>query len=325
MERIQPLAEICTPAIGFGCWGMSDAYGPAEEKESIATIEAALSNGVRHFDTADVYGGGHNESFLGRVLAGRRKDVFLATKFGFVGDEHGQIGVDGRPERVKVACEASLRRLGTEVIDLYYLHRRDKRVEIEETVGAMADLVHEGKVRYLGLSEVSAETLRRASIVHPITALQSEYSLFTRDPESTVIPVCRELGTALVAFSPLGRGLLTGKVKSRAELSEGDYRREMPRFAEENLARNCALVEALETMALAKNGTAAQIALAWLLGQGADILPIPGMKRRNHLQDNLGALNIQLTPDDITQLSTLSEAVRGQRHNSHNLKFVEGF
>jgi aryl-alcohol dehydrogenase-like predicted oxidoreductase len=302
---------------------MSDAYGPADEKQSIATIKAALAAGVRHFDTADVYGNGHNETLLGRALAGRRQDVFLATKFGFVGDEHGHVGVDGRPNRVKIACEASLRRLGMEVIDLFYLHRRDERVAIEETVGAMADLVREGKVRYLGLSEVSAETLRRASTVHPIAALQSEYSLFTRDPESTVVSVCRELGTVLVAFSPLGRGLLTGKVKSRAQLTQGDYRREMPRFADGNLEKNLALVEVLEAMALEKNGTAAQVALAWLLAQGEDILPIPGMKRQTHLQENLGALNIQLTVNDLAQLATFSEAVQGQRHNPHNLKFIE--
>jgi aryl-alcohol dehydrogenase-like predicted oxidoreductase len=323
MEKIQLPAELCTPPIGLGCWGMSDAYGPADERQSIATIEAALAAGIRHFDTADVYGNGHNETLLTRALGGRRQEVFLATKFGFVGDEHGQVRVDGRPERVKIACEASLRRLGTEVIDLFYLHRRDERVPIEETVGAMADLVGEGKVRYLGLSEISAESLRRASAVHPIAALQSEYSLFTRTPERTVLPVCRELGTALVAFSPLGRGLLTGKVKSRAQLTEGDYRREMPRFAEENLEKNLGLVEVLEAMALARNGTAAQVALAWLLAQGEDILPIPGMKRLTHLQENLGALNIQLTPDEIAQLSAISEAVQGQRHNPHNLRFIE--
>jgi aryl-alcohol dehydrogenase-like predicted oxidoreductase len=302
---------------------MSDAYGPADERQSIATIEAALAAGIRHFDTADVYGNGHNEILLARALGGRRQEVFLATKFGFVGDEHGQVRVDGRPERVKIACQASLRRLGTEVIDLFYLHRRDERVPIEETVGAMADLVGEGKVRYLGLSEVSAETLRRASAVHPIAALQSEYSLFTRTPESTVLPVCRELGTALVAFSPLGRGLLTGKVKSRVQLTEGDYRREMPRFAEENLKKNLGLVKVMETMALARNGTVAQVALAWLLVQGEDILPIPGMKRLTHLQENLGALNIQLKPDEIAQLSAISKAVQGQRHTPHNLKFIE--
>jgi aryl-alcohol dehydrogenase-like predicted oxidoreductase len=302
---------------------MSDAYGPANEEESIATIEAALATGVRHFDTADVYGDGHNETLLGRVLAGRRQDVFLATKFGFVGDEHGQVRVDGRPERVQRACEASLRRLGTEVIDLYYLHRRDESVAIEETVGAMADLVRAGKVRYLGLSEVSAETLRRAAAVHPIAALQSEYSLFTRDPERSVLPVCRELDTVLVAFSPLGRGLLTGKVTSRAHLASGDYRRDMPRFAEGNLQKNLALVEVLRVMALAKNATAAQVALAWLLAQGPDILPIPGMKRLSHLQDNLGAPDIQLTPEDLAQLATISDAVQGPRHNQHNLAFIE--
>ena len=323
MEKRQLPAELCTPPIGLGCWGMSDAYGPADERQSIATIEAALAAGIRHLDTADVYGNGHNETLLARAFVGRRQDVFLATKFGFVGDEHGQVRVDGRPERVRIACEASLLRLGTEVIDLFYLHRRDERVPIEETVGAMADLVREGKIRYLGLSEVSAETLRRASAVHPIAALQSEYSLFTRAPESTVLPACRELGTVLVAFSPLGRGLLTGKVKSRAQLTEGDYRREMPRFAEENLGKNLGLVEVLENMALVRNGTAAQIALAWLLAQGEDILPIPGMKRLTHLQENLGALKIQLKPDEIAQLSAISEAVQGQRHNPHNLKFIE--
>jgi aryl-alcohol dehydrogenase-like predicted oxidoreductase len=323
MKNRQLSEELATPPLGFGCWGMSDAYGPADDQQSLATIEAALAAGIRHFDTADVYGNGHNEALLGRALAGRRKDVFVATKFGFVGDEHGQVSIDGRPERVKTACEDSLRRLGTEVIDLYYLHRRDERVPIEETVGAMAELVREGKVRYLGLSEVSAATLRRASAVHPIAALQSEYSLFTRTPEKTVLPACRELGTMLVAFSPLGRGLLTGKVKSREQLSEGDYRKEMPRFAEENLQKNLALVEALEAMAAARNASAAQIALAWLLAQGKDILPIPGMKRQAHLQDNLGALQVQLTPDELAQLATISAAVHGQRHNSHNLKFIE--
>ncbi|MBM9606428.1 aldo/keto reductase [Desulfopila inferna] len=316
-------ADFSSPALGLGCWGMSDAYGPADEKESMATIEAALAAGLRHFDTADVYGDGHNETLLSKALAGRRQDVFLATKFGFVGDEHGQVRVDGRPQRVKTACESSLRRLGTEVIDLYYLHRRDERVPIEETVGAMADLVRQGKVRYLGLSEVSAETLRRASTIHPIAAVQSEYSLFTRDPEKTVLPACRELGTALVAFSPLGRGLLSGKVKSRQELADGDYRRNMPRFADDNLEENLALVKALENMALEKNATAAQVALAWLLNQGPDILPIPGMKRLKHLQENLGALNIKLSTDDLSRLSTLSEAVQGQRHNPQNLKFID--
>lgn len=323
MENRQLSTELATPPLGFGCWGMSEAYGPADDQQSLATIDAALAVGIRHFDTADVYGNGHNESLLGRALAGCRKDVFVATKFGFVGDEHGQVSIDGRPERVKIACEGSLRRLGTEIIDLYYLHRRDERVPIEETVGAMAELVREGKVRYLGLSEVSAATLRRASAVHPIAALQSEYSLFTRTLERTVLPACRELGTILVAFSPLGRGLLTGKVSSREQLSAGDYRREMPRFAEGNLQKNLALVEALEAMAKRRKASAAQIALAWLLAQGKDILPIPGMKRQAHLQDNLGALRVQLTPDELAQLATISEAVHGQRHNSHNLKFIE--
>jgi len=323
MSNRQLSKELCSPRLGFGCWGMSDAYGPADDRQSLATIEAALTAGIRHFDTADVYGNGHNETLLGRALAGRRQGVFVATKFGFVGDEHGQVSIDGRPERVKIACEASLQRLDIEVIDLYYLHRRDERVAIEETVGAMAGLVREGKVRYLGLSEVSAETLRRASAVHPIAALQSEYSLFTRTPERNVLPACRELGTMLVAFSPLGRGLLTGKVTSREQLAQGDYRLDIPRFSDENLHRNLALVQALEAMAAEKNASAAQVALAWLLAQGNDILPIPGMKRQTHLEDNLGALRVQLTPADLAQLSTISEAVQGQRHNAHNLKFIE--
>jgi len=310
-------------ALGLGCWGMSNAYGPADERESIATVLAALDAGIRHFDTADVYGDGHNEMLLGKALSGRRNEAFLATKFGFVGDEHGGVGVDARPERVKEACEASLRRLGTEVIDLYYLHRLDRGVPIEDTIGAMAELVREGKVRYLGLSEVSAETLRRASSVCPIAALQSEYSLFTRDPENEVLPVCRELGTVLVAFAPLGRGLLTGKVTSLKNLEKNDYRQLIPRFAEQNLEQNLALVKAIEEMARGKSCTATQIALAWLLVQGEDIVPIPGIKKRSHLQENLGALNIRFTSGELDRLATLSEAVQGQRHNQHNLQFID--
>lgn len=315
--------EFCVPRLGLGCWGMSNAYGPANDAESIATIHAALDAGIRHFDTADVYGSGHNETLLGRALAGRRHQALLATKFGFVGNEHGHVGIDARPRRVKSSCEASLERLNTEVIDLYYLHRLDPQIPIEDTVGAMAELVHEGKVRYLGLSEVSAATLRRAYAVHPIAALQSEYNLFSRDPESSVLPTCRELGTLLVAFSPLGRGMLTGAVQSRKDLADNDYRRDLPRFADDNLNQNLALVQALEKMGRQKNTSAARIALAWLLAQGRDILPIPGMKRLPHLEDNFGALGVQLTLEDLALLDALSKAVKGSRHNAHNLQFID--
>lgn len=309
--------------LGLGCWGMSHAYGQADEDASIETVRAALDAGLTHLDTADVYGAGHNERLLGRALGARRREAFLATKFGFVGDEHGNVRVDGRPARVRAACEASLVRLGTDVIDLYYLHRRDPDVPIEDTVGAMAELVREGKVRFLGLSEVGVETLRRACAIHPIAALQSEYSLFTRDPETEILPACRALGTALVAFSPLGRGLLTGAVHSRQDLAEGDYRRDLPRFEAANLARNQRLVQALEALGAALGATPAQVALAWLLAQGPDVLPIPGMKRRRHLEDNVGALRLTLGAEACAKLSDLRGGVHGSRHNPHNLGFME--
>ena len=294
-------------AIGLGCWGMSGSYGPADDGESVATLLHALDLGVNFIDTADSYGDdGHNESLVGRSLAGRPHGFVLATKTGWVkrvgADGKTTVGVDGRPGRIRSACEASLARLKTEAIDLYYLHRVDPDVPVEESVGAMAELVAAGKVRSLGLSEVSEATLRRAHAVHPITALQSEYSLWTREPEATVVPACHELGIAFVPFSPLGRGFLTGAVTGREGIAPGDWRANNPRFTEENLARNAALLKPLEDIAQAHGATAAQVALAWVLSRGEDVIPIPGMKRRGHLDENVAAVDIQLTTDQLARL-----------------------
>ena len=294
-------------AIGLGCWGMSGSYGPADEAESVATLLHALDLGVNFIDTADSYGDdGHNESLIGRALAGRRHEFVLATKTGWVKragpDGTTAVGVDGRPERIRSACESSLARLKTDVIDLYFLHRVDPDVPFEESVGAMAELVAAGKVRFLGLSEVSEATLRRAHAVHPITALQSEYSLWTREPEATVMPVCRELGIAFVPFSPLGRGFLTGAVTGREGIAPGDWRANNPRFAEGNLARNLALLRPLEEIAEAHGARTAQIALAWVLSRGEQVIPIPGMKRRAHLDENVTAMDIILTPEELARL-----------------------
>ncbi|MDR7522831.1 MAG: aldo/keto reductase [Armatimonadota bacterium] len=290
-------------AIGLGCMGMADVYGPADEQESIATIHRAFELGVTLFDTADVYGGGRNEELVGKAVRGFRDRVIVATKFGQVRGPDGRSqDVNGRPEYVRQACEASLRRLGTDVIDLYYLHRVDPRTSIEETVGAMADLVRAGKVRFLGLSEVSAATLRRAHAVHPIAALQSEYSLWTRDPEPEVLPTCRHLGVGFVAYSPLGRGFLTGAVASVDDLAPNDRRREHPRFLPDNIRRNRALVERLQAMARMKGCTLSQLALAWVLARGPEIVPIPGSKRRSHLEENVAALQVHLTAADLTAL-----------------------
>ena len=294
-------------AIGLGCWGMSGSYGPADEAESVATLHHALDLGVDFIDTADSYGeDGHNESLIGRALAGRRHEFVLATKTGWVKragpDGKAAVGVDGRPDRIRSACEASLARLKTDVIDLYYLHRVDPDVPVEESVGAMAELVAAGKVRFLGLSEVSEATLRRAHAVHPITALQSEYSLWTREPEATVMPACRELGIAFVPFSPLGRGFLTGAVTGREGIAPGDWRANNPRFTEENIARNLALLRPLEEVAQAHGATPAQVALAWVLSRGENVIPIPGMKRRTHLDENVAAVDIELTPEELARL-----------------------
>jgi aryl-alcohol dehydrogenase-like predicted oxidoreductase len=315
MKR-RKLGQLEVSALGLGCMGMSEFYGTADEGEAIATIHRAIELGVDFLDTADMYGPFTNERLVGRAIAGRRDEVVLATKFGNERREDGSfVGINGRPEYVHEACNASLERLGVDHIDLYYQHRVDNSTPIEETVGAMKELVDAGKVRHLGLSEASPATIRRAHAVHPITALQSEWSLWTRDPEAEVIPTVRELGIGFVAYSPLGRGFLSGRIRSVDDLDEKDFRRRGPRFQGENLQRNLDLVAQVEAIAAEKGATPSQLALAWVLAQGDDVVPIPGTKRRAYLEENAGAVEIELTDDDLRRLDDVfPEGAAGDRY-----------
>ena len=311
--------------LGLGCMGMSDFYAPDDEAQSIATIHRALDLGFNFLDTADIYGVGRNEDLVGKAIAGRRSEVFLATKFGNMRSATGEfLGVNGKPEYVHKACEASLKHLNVEVIDLYYQHRVDPNTPIEDTVGAMAELVKQGKVRFLGLSEAGPDTIRRAHAVHPIAALQTEYSLWTRDPEAEILPTIRELGIAFVPYSPLGRGFLTGRFKSIDDLDANDWRRNNPRFQGENFQRNLDLVKAVENIATKKGCTPSQLALAWLLAKGNDIFPIPGTTKVKRLEENLGSLDIKLTEQEVGEIDATFplDAATGTRYPEAGMRAV---
>ena len=320
-------SSLAVSALGLGCMGMSEFYKSGTEAESLATIQHALDRGLSFLDTADMYGPFTNEVLVGRAIRGRRHEVALATKFGNVRGEDGSFrGVSGRPDYVRACCDASLRRLGVDHIDLYYQHRVDRTVPIEDTVGTMADLVREGKVRFLGLSEAAPATIRRAHATHPISALQTEYSLWTRDPEDAILPLVRELGISFVAYSPLGRGFLTARFRTLADLPEGDYRRSSPRFQGENFQKNLDLVAKVEQLARARGVLTSQLALAWVLAQGPDIVPIPGTTRSAHLDENIAALDLTLSAEELAQIDAIAPAgaAAGPRYPEASMAHING-